>query len=133
MLCTLKSITHAKYLPITFFKILVPLIHFTIIITYITLLDGSVKVSILISNTVFQSANSTCYYFFTPTNFIPIQNFYLYSPCPVPSKQKAMKCFYIRCCCFVLGKANDALILNMYKQKNLTDFKLLVERHSKQK
>lgn len=30
-------------------------------------------------------------------------------------------------------KANDALILNMYKQKNLTDFKLLVERHSKQK
>lgn len=34
---------------------------------------------------------------------------------------------------FVLGKANDALFLNMYKQKNLTDFKLLVERHSKQK
>lgn len=102
-------------------------------ITYITLLDGSVKVNILISNTVFQSANSTCYYFFTPTNFIPIQNFIFIPPVLSPQNKKLWNVFISDAAVFVLGKANDALFLNMYKQKNLTDFKLFVECHSKQK
>lgn len=102
-------------------------------ITYITLLDRSVKVNILISNTVFQSANSTCYYVFTPTNFIPIQNFIFIPPALSPQNKNLWNVFISDAVVFVLGKANDALFLNMYKQKNLTDFKLLVERHSKQK
>lgn len=55
-------------------------------------------------------------------------------PLPCPLKTKSYEMFlYQMLLFFVLGKANDALFLNMYKQKNLTDFKLLVERHSKQK
>lgn len=95
-------------------------------ITYITLLDRSVKVNILISNTVFQSANSTCYYFFTPPNFIPIQKFIFIPPALSPQNKKPWNVFISDAAVFVLGKANDALFLNMYKQKNLTDFKLLV-------
>lgn len=102
-------------------------------ITYITLLDRSVKVNILISNTVFQSANSTCYYVFTPPNFIPIQNFIFIPPALSPQNKKPWNVFISDAAVFVLRKANDAHFLNMYKQKNLTDFKLLVERHSKQK
>lgn len=53
-------------------------------------------------------------------------------PCPLNTKSYEMF-LYQMLLFFVLGKANDALFLNMYKQKNLTDFKLLVECHSKQK
>lgn len=54
-------------------------------------------------------------------------------PCPLKTKSYDQNVFISDAAVFVLGKANDALFLNMYKQKNLTDFKLLVERHSKQK
>lgn len=56
------------------------------------------------------------------------------SPLPCPLKTIIWEMFlYNMLLLLFYEKANAALFLNMYKQKNLNNFELLVEHHSKQK